>query len=188
MHRFLKMNSVIGDRKGIKNRACAMSDVTQWFNCVSSWARSDLQASHVLFFLQTRAHVDALPTNFCLLWGGKISVTCTRRWPTALPQASLWQTSPKDQTLFSAIIFSANDCTSSSFIFPPLPLLFLYWLLIDWYSRSTKCHPFPLIQKCASSPLLLPIQPSGACSVQKQAFSMLCSCRYHFPGFFTIQC
>lgn len=96
-----------------------MSDVTQRFNCVSNWARSDLQASHVLFFLHTRAHVDALPTNFCLfLWEGKISVMCTRRWPTALPQASLWQTSPEDQTIFSAIILSANDCSSSSFILP----------------------------------------------------------------------
>lgn len=72
-----------------------------------------------------------------------------------------------------------------SFISPLLLLLFLYWLLIDWYSRSTKCCPFPLIWKCASSASLLPIQPSGACSVEKHAFSMLCSCSCNFPGFFT---
>lgn len=109
-----------------------------------------------------------------------------REWSTAMP--SLWKASPKDGTIFSDIILSADDCCSSRFISPSLPLLFLYWLLIDWYSRSTKCHQFPLTEKCVNSASLLPLQPPGACSVQREAFSMLCSCRCHFSGFFTIQC
>lgn len=71
---------------------------------------------------------------------------------------------------------------------PPPPQLFLYWLLIDWYSRSTKCHQFPLTEKYVNSASLLPLQLPGACPVQKQTFSMPCSCRCRFLGFFTIQC
>lgn len=100
----------------------------------------------------------------------KISVTWSRN--TGLPQASSQHASPKDQTVFSAIILSTNELQLKlhSHHHAPAPLLFLCWLLIDWHSRSTKYQQFPLMEKCVNSASLLPLEPPGACSVQKHLF------------------